>query len=126
MVQTETSQLSSECSEWRQILRNYRDEFHDYEKLLRDTCKPDLAKVHLTHVEHFQNQFDIQLKNIHDVKLQIKTHERKVQMQSSEAENLQNGTYEEHERLLSEFLSLESTLQEIRNDFKNFISKVSC
>ncbi|HVK97279.1 MAG TPA: hypothetical protein VM368_05645, partial [Flavisolibacter sp.] len=64
MVQTEISQLSAECTDWRQILRNYRQDFHDNEKALQEVCRKTLRKDQLTDVEHFQNQFDIQLNNI--------------------------------------------------------------
>ena len=125
MVQTDISQLSAECFEWRQILRNYREEFHQYDKALQDTCKKNLPKQDLQDVEHFQNQFDIQLKNIHDVKQHIKSHERQIQIETSGAD-IREETYAHHERLLNEFLTLESTLQEIRADFNNFVSRVSC
>ena len=126
MVQTDISQLHAECSDWRQILRNYRDEFHDYEKTLRETCRKSLPREQLPDVDHFQNQFDIQLNNIHHLKQQIKTHERKIEFESSGAENLKEDTYAQHESILNEFLHLESRLQELRNEFKEFISKVSC
>ena len=121
MVSTDVSQLSAECTEWRQILRNYREEFHHCEKALLEMCKQSLTKDHLTQVEHFQNQFDIQLNNIHDLKQTIKSHERKVQLETSGEE-----VYAEHERLLTEFLSLENMLQELREEFRNFISSTSC
>jgi hypothetical protein len=121
MVQTDLSQLSAECTEWRQILRNYRDEFHDCEKALLEMCKKSLSNDHLRQVEHFQNQFDIQLKNIHDQKQVIKTHERKLQLETSGDE-----LYSRHESLLGDFIALENTLQELREDFKNFINQTSC
>ena len=121
MVQTDISQLATECTDWRQILRNYRDEFHNCEKALLEMCKKSLTKDHLTQVEHFQNQFDIQLKNIHDVKLAIKKHEHKLQLDTTGDE-----IYAEHESLLTEFLNLESTLQELREDFKNFVNNTAC
>ena len=121
MVSTDVSQLSAECTDWRQILRNYREEYHNCEKALLEMCKQSLTKDHLTQVEHFQNQFDIQLRNIHDLKQTIKVHERKVQLETSGEE-----VYSEHERLLSEFLSLEGTLQELRDEFRNFINNTSC
>src|SRR6476660_4488734 len=121
MVQTDISQLAAECTDWRQILRSYRDEFHSCEKALLDMCKRSLSKDHFTQVEHFQNQFDIQLRNIHDLKLTIKSHEKKVQ-QTDNDESL----YAAHESLLNEFLSLESTLQELRDEFRNFINNTSC
>jgi hypothetical protein len=121
MVQTDISQLTAECSEWRQILRNYREEFQNCEKVLTETCKQNLSKDHLAQVEHFQNQFDIQLRNIHDLKKQIKIHERKAGLETGGDE-----IYAEHESLLNEFLNLENTLQELRDEFRNFVNNTSC
>jgi hypothetical protein len=126
MVQTDISQLSAECSEWLQILRNYRQEFHDCEKALQDTCKKTLGKQQLLEVEHLHNQFDIQLKNIHDVKQNIKHHERRIEVESSSGAEISENTFSHHEQLLNEFLTLENTLQEIRNEFKNFVNRTSC
>lgn len=121
MVQTEISQLAAECTDWRQILRNYREEFNNCEKALTEMCKQLLKKDHLTQVEHFQNQFDIQLRNIHDLKQTIKNHEKRVQLETAGEE-----IYAEHENLLNEFLSLENTLQELRDEFRNFVNNTSC
>jgi hypothetical protein len=126
MVQTDISQLSSECKEWRLILRNYKEEFHDCKLSLQDICRKSLSRDQLQEVEHFDNQFHIQLINIHDLKHSIKTHERKIELESAHAENTSDGIYSEHEDLLDQFLSLENTLQELRNDFKNFINATSC
>ncbi len=125
MVQTDISQLSAETSEWRQILRNYREEFSECKKTLLDTCKQNLSKDHLQQVEHFHNQFHIQLINIHDLKQSIKNHERKIQLQSSGIGH-SNETFAEHESLLDDFVNLETTLQELRDNFRNFISTTNC
>ena len=123
MVQTDISQLSAECTEWRQILRNYREELQESKKVLQQICQNSLSKDQLQEVEHYDNQFHIQLINIHDVKQSIKTHERKIQ---AEEESFSENLYAEHEQLLSEFLSLENMLQELRNDFRQFIGRISC
>lgn len=121
MVQTDISQLSAECAEWRQIMRNYREEFHSCEKALVDMCQKNLSKNQVVQVEHFQNQFDIQLQNIHDLKQSIKFHEKRTQSEAGAEE-----IYSDHESLLAEFLSLENTLQELREEFKQFINETSC
>ena len=126
MVQTDISQLSSECQEWRQILRNYRDELQESKKSLQHSCQKELKREQLQDVEHFDNQFHIQLINIHDLKQFIKAHERKLEVESSSGESLGEETYTEHEELLDQFLNLENTLQELRNEYKNFISAISC
>jgi hypothetical protein len=126
MVQTDVSQLSAETKEWRQILRNYRDEFQLAKRSLQEICRKDLSKDQLQEVEHFDNQFHIQLINIHDVKQKIKSHERKIEMGSSGGENISEETYPQHEELLNEFLGLENMLQELRIEFNNFISATNC
>jgi predicted RNase H-like nuclease (RuvC/YqgF family) len=125
MVQTDISQLSAETSEWRQILRNYREEFSECKKTLLDTCKQNLSKDNLQQVEHFHNQFHIQLINIHDLKQNIKNHERKIQLQTSGIGH-SNETFAEHESLLDDFVNLETTLHELRDNFGNFISTTNC
>ena len=124
MVQTDLSQLTTECKDWLQILRNYREEFQTSKKSLQEVSRKTLSKEQLLDLEHFDNQFHIQLINIHDLKQSIKTHERKIEAESSG--EIKEDTYTMHEELLTEFLSLESTLQELRNEFKNFISATSC
>jgi uncharacterized membrane protein YccC len=123
MVQTDVSQLSSEAAEWHQILRNYREEFQECKKALQEMCKQSLTKDQLQEVEHFGNQFHIQLINIHDLKHNIKGHERAVR---HAADNASESTYSHHEELLDQFLTLENTLQELRTDFHKFISATSC
>ena len=124
MVQTDISQLSSECSEWRQILRNYRDEFQDSKKALQNLCSKTLSKDQYHDVEHYHNQFHIQLINIHDLKQLIKNHEKNLQ--SSSGKEISEELYKNHENLLDQFVTLENTLQELRSDFGNFISSTSC
>ncbi|MFN2457199.1 MAG: hypothetical protein ABR502_03255 [Chitinophagaceae bacterium] len=124
MVQTDISQLSAECAEWRQILRNYRDEFHEFKKELQNICKTTLSKNQYQDVEHYHNQFHIQLINIHDLKQLIKSHEKQIETQTS-GKGKPEGLYRTHEDLLDRFVSLENTLQELRTDFKKFISSTS-
>jgi len=126
MVQTDISQLASECKDWRQILRNYRDELQLSKKSLEDICTKTLSKAQLQEIEHFDNQFHIQLINIHDLKQFIKAHERKIEIEASSGEPIGEDTYTEHEELLDKFVSLEFTLQELRGEFKNFVSVISC
>jgi len=125
MVQTDVSQLTAECNEWLQILRNYREEFQTAKKSLQEFCRKDLGRNQLLEVERFDNQFHIQLINIHDLKHSIKIHERRIGQESSEGE-ITEDNYTLHEELLNEFLSLENALQELRHEFKTFISATSC
>ena len=126
MVQTDISQLCAEAADWRQILRNYKEEFTDCKKSLQEMCRKSLSKDQLHDVEHFDNQFHIQLINIHDVKQQIKIHEKRINQNLSHSDQLPEEIFAEHERLLDEFLSLENMLQELRIEFRNFVNDTSC
>lgn len=124
MVQTDLSQLLAESTDWRQILRNYREEFNDAKKALQTFCRQNLNRQQLQEVEHFHNQFHIQLINIHDLKQEIKSHEKKLQAGNSD--NLSDEVYAHHEHLLDEFVTLENTLQELRLEFRSFTSATAC
>ena len=126
MVLTDVSQLTGECQEWRQILRNYREEFNDCRKALQHACSKSLSKDQLLEVEHFDNQFHIQLINIHDLKQSVKLHERKIQFETARGAEASEATFAYHEDLLDQFLMLENTLQQLREDFKNFINATTC
>ncbi|GAA4329751.1 hypothetical protein [Flaviaesturariibacter amylovorans] len=125
MVQTDLAQLTSETAEWRQILRNYREEFQECKKLLQDNCR-ESPRDQLVDIEHFDNQFHIQLVNIHDLKQAIKQHERRVDFEKARPDGVGNDTYTEHERLLDAFLVLENRLQQLRSEFRDFINATNC
>lgn len=125
MVQVDISQLSGECSSWREKLRQYRDEFQNDEVQLRQVAGQALSKEQLKDVEHLHNQFHIQLINIHDLKQSIKAHDRKMNF---ERETLNGSVNEdsivEHERLLEELNALESTLTDLRTEFDQFLKAI--
>ena len=121
MVQVDISQLSGECSAWREQLRQYREEFNQDEAKLRQIAGQTLSKEQLQDVEHLHNQFHIQLINIHDLKQSIKSHDRKMvfEMQANNG-HLNEGTLAEHEHLLEDFQRLEHTLHNLREEFNEF------
>jgi len=122
MVQTDISQLSGECSTWRANLRSYREEFPQDKVRLQQAVGHTLPKDRLQDVEHLQNQFHIQLINIHDLKQAIKVHDRKVnsEMEANKGQ-LHEETVAEHENLFEQYQSLENTLQELRGEFTGFL-----
>ena len=124
MVQTDTAQLSGECNAWRQTLRSYREEFSQDKIRLQQAASSTLPKDHLQDVEHLQNQFHIQLINIHDLKQAIKVHDRTVNYETETNKGmLRDETLAQHENLFDQYQSLEHTLQELRNEFKGFLER---
>ena len=122
MVQVETSQLTGECNSWRENLRQYRDEFSKDKIKLQDAVSNTLSKEQLQDVEHLHNQFHIQLINIHDLKQAIKIHDRKMNFEKEVFNGSVNEeSLAEHEKIFEEYQSLEQTLQELRNEFNEFL-----
>jgi len=124
MVQVDISQLSGECNTWRDQLRNFREEFTQDEAKLRQVASQALSKEQLQDVEHLHNQFHIQLINIHDLKQAIKNHDRKIthEMQANNGQ-LHENSVADHENLFEQYQRLDGTLQELRNEFNEFLSR---
>ena len=125
MVQTDISQLSAECAEWRQVLRNYRNEFTQSQKDLQSLCRSSLSRDQLLDVEHLSNQFHIQLINIHDLKKEIKLHSQQIELEQSGKDGISEQTINRHESLFDQFSRMESTLLDLRTEFQNFSQQVA-
>jgi chromosome segregation ATPase len=124
MVQADISQLSGECNTWRESLRSYRDELNQSKNNLQRIVSMQFPKDQMTDVEHYHNQFHIQLINIHDLKQAIKAHDRKVNYEvSANNGQVNEDTIHDHEKLYEEYVRLEHTLQELRDEFKGFLGR---
>ena len=122
MVQTDISQLSRECNQWREQLHSWRDEFNQLKQKLQQSTNKQLSKDQQADLEHYQNQLHIQLINIHDLKQSVKTHDRKIQYEVLEQNgNVSEDAYADHEHLYEDYQSLEQTLGDLKGDFKTFV-----
>ncbi len=123
MVQVDISQLSQECNKLRDSLRSYRDNIANQQAKLQQFASKQLSKEELQEVEHFQNQFHIQLINIHDLKQSIKMYDRKVNFElATNGASMNESMLNEQERLVTEFDFLSSTLEDLYTGFEQMIS----
>lgn len=102
-------------------MRSFRDELNQSKDRLQQIAGHSLSKEQLKDVEHYHNQFHIQLINIHDLKQSIKAHNRRVSFETA-ANNgqLNEDTVAEHENLFDQFQTLSGTLQELKDQFSGF------
>lgn len=124
MVPSDISQISHECNTWRDSLRQHKQVITDLKSELQEVAAHLHSKNALAQVEHFQNQFHIQLINIHDLKQDIKLHDRKLQLENSDSK-LNDQSLADHESLFDKYQVLEHTLQELSSDFKLFKQNIS-
>ena len=126
MVTVDISQLSGECNTWRDSLRSRRDDLNQLKKQLQQTAAQNLTRDQLHDVEHYHNQFHIQLITVHDLKQSIKVHDRRVKFETTaNSGQLAEDTIAEHEKLFEEFQSLDSTIKNLREEFGDFIHRTS-
>ena len=124
MVQADISQLSGECNTWRGALRLYRDELTQNKNRLQQVANQTLSKEQLQQVGHLHNQFHIQLINVHDLKQAIKMHDRKLSFEIDANNGLsEEKTLAQHEDILDQYQTLEHTLQELREEFDQFLNR---
>ncbi|MBX3253680.1 MAG: hypothetical protein KF862_06020 [Chitinophagaceae bacterium] len=123
MVTTEISHFSKECNTWREALRSQREEFTRMKKELQQIAAHITGKDALMDVEHYENQFDIQLTNIHDLKKNIKAHSNTTayQMLSSDGPPSPDVA-EDHEKLAEAYRQLRGRLSELKRDFQQFLT----
>src|SRR5687768_11702180 len=114
MVLTEVSQLSKECNTWRNELRRHREKLSQNKMKLRVLSGRQTHPDVLTEIEHLDNQFHIQLINIHDLKQSIKIHDRMI-LEDREASD---ARLKHHENLFDDYQRLESTLLGIKQEFE--------
>ncbi len=120
MNQEALSQLGQECQVIIDRLCDYRDEFNRDEKSIQEAAGHSLSKERLVDVEHLHNQFDIQLKNIHDLRHSYESLQKQLQVVTDD-----NFLNEKKQALKEEYTTLEQTLLGLRKEFENFTKKLS-
>lgn len=126
MVTTETTQFSTECDNWKSTLRSNRDQIFQCEKTLLQLAPRLTDKESQQSIEHFQNQFRIQLLNVHDLKHDIKNHEKYAAWELGRTDgHYSEATYVEHEDLNDRYNYLENVLDTLQADFQKFSNQYS-
>ena len=123
MVLEEISQLIEDCSSKREALGNHRDTINQLQKDLLKLASKRLEKDDLTDLEHYQNQFHIQLINIHDLKHDLRAYQHRLKVESHLHDGVAADTLQKHKLLEDQYHSLENTLQELTKDFSGFLEK---
>jgi phosphopentomutase len=126
MVQTDLTQLNRECVSWRENLRTYRSELSEFRIRLHDVVSRPLSRQAMPQVEHYDNQIDIQLKNINQLKHEIKDHERNAAWELGKTTgNVSDNTWQQHEKLHDRYEILEHTLHNLKEEFSSFVTTAS-
>lgn len=119
MVQEAISELVLESQAWRSSLADYRETFIVNQKKLLELASKRLSAEDLKDLEHYQNQFYIQLINIHDVKKDLKQYENVLNYEPATEDEVRVR----HDGFKNEFDSLVHVLDGLKTEFEEFMSK---
>jgi len=123
MVQTNIANIAGECTEWRKQLRQLRDKLNLCKEQLLEIVTETHSRESLAQVEHYHNQFHIQLINVHDVKHSIKQHEQRMQFEKEQKGKIAIESLALHDELFKQYQQLEETLQQLLHDFGRFLRR---
>lgn len=126
MVNTaQAGQLAGECNLWIDTLRSFRNKFQTYKTDLQQTAGSETQQDVLQEIDHLDNQFHIQLINIHDLKHMVKKHMQRIGYGGfANNRNISDDVLARHEYLYDEYQRLETTLHIISREFQRFLRYV--
>ncbi len=127
MIQVETSLINQQCEAWKDRLRNFRTALgNDLRSLQQAAAGRLLTHDQLLQVERLHNQVHIQQINIHDLKHEVKAHQKKTGYETNVNNgHLKDDTMAQHDGLDARYNSLIGTLDQLRTNFSRFLSQLS-
>lgn len=109
--------LIDECKQWYSVLSSYREKLNKLKTELYFFAPGKTAFDTVTGIEHYHNQFHIQLINIHDLKHEIRFH-------ITEADRHPNfGHRIPHHYIKEKLDQLIADLDKLEEDFHQFINQ---
>lgn len=108
--------LMADCGQWLAQLRSYREKFNLLRSKLYTIAAGKTNQDYLVEVEHYHNQFHIQLINIHDFKHTIKKHIAEIERHPNFGHKIP------HYQLEQQLISLFNDLNKIETDFEVFVT----
>lgn len=117
VTETQNRSLIDECKNWHGILVSYREKINNCKSELYHFAPGKTDHGILEGIEHFHNQFHIQLINIHDLKHEIRHHVH-------EAERYPNiGHRIPHHYIKDKHDMLIADLDKLTEEFHGFIKQ---
>lgn len=118
---THVTNLSNEHSSWKRAIAFYNDELVILKKRLQEVSFENTSTDVKAEVEHYQNQFIIQEKNLQDLKTDIDYNFELIGKDLGEkAMHVGNSTMAETDSLRDRYIQLEKTVNELRHSFNRF------
>jgi hypothetical protein len=125
MQTTGSKHLTNEYQSWQNALGFYKDELGVYKNRLTEVAGKNTAQETMQQVEHFQNQFLIQVKSIdtlnHDIKIHL--NEMAGTLQDS-AGHVSQAQLAAQAQLKERYETESKVFASLKVEFTQFLSKV--
>jgi hypothetical protein len=109
---------------WMRGLEFYKNEIDILQKRLLEVAGKNTAEPVMKGVEHFQNQFIIQQKNINDLRHAVKNYVKQLGNDSAyHAGHVDDNFLKEGNGLRERYEQLEQIMSGLRHEFNEFLSK---
>ncbi|MGB3008392.1 MAG: hypothetical protein WBC06_17890 [Chitinophagaceae bacterium] len=124
MSYTSISNLDSDLNLWEKGLEFYRDELSLLGNRLIEVSSRNTKQEAFEGIEHFQNQFMIQRKNIQDIKHEVKSYKNSISSDVYHHDGQVNTELIEEGKILKDkYESFERIMNGLRHEFNAFLSK---
>lgn len=124
MTYVNISNLDSDLNMWEKGLDFYRDELDLLGKRLTEISFKNNSQEAMAGVEHFQNQFMIQRKNIQDIKHGVKNYKASIGSDiHHHAGHVNVDLVDEGKTLKDRYENFEKIMNGLRHEFKDYLSK---
>lgn len=117
LTETQHQQLLDEAKKWLENLVTYVENINESKSKFYKWAAGKSDHDVLVQIEHYHNQFHIQLINLHDLKHAIRHYMQEIKHQP------ENDHNEQHEQLLEQYNFLTRDLDQLKADFKAFIAE---
>lgn len=116
-TEAQHKEIIDECKSWYSTLASYRNKLNVLKTELYFFAPGKTDKNTLLGIEHFHNQFHLQLINIHDLKHEIKHHVNEAELHPSFGHRIP------HHNIKDKLDMLLKDLDELEVDFHTFIKE---
>lgn len=121
---TIATKLTNEHNDWLRSLDFYTDELNILKGRLTEVAGKNTGNEASEGAELYENRFDIQKNNVHDLSHDIRRHLAEVAAQAKEkAGHIEVRMLDKHAELREQYIALEKTIHELRHEFYRYASK---
>ena len=121
---TTVAHCGTDHATWLKTIAFYEGEFDILKERLLEIAQKNTGAAIMAQVEHFQNQFIIQRNNMDELKHRVREHDLLVSADAQQhSGKMDTGNDGVHKSIKEQFVSTESIINNLRQEFNQFLSK---